>query len=192
MSRHRAPFLCGTRHAGCGPRDRLEPLGCDLASAHFADPVSPLADPHQRGVDGSDLLNDLIVNRDVGEPLDGDARSLAHPLAERDAAARHIGTRAEGGGPAVEFVTKGVESINEGFPPVQVIRSRSGRLTHPVDCSGAPTDGSERATQPELERAAIRIIDEPVQHVCEWQLNPCDSLRDVMPETPGRPWPFLA
>jgi hypothetical protein len=38
------------------------------------------------------LVDDLVVDRHVGEPLDGNARAFAHPLSERDATTRHIRT----------------------------------------------------------------------------------------------------
>ena len=73
--------------------------------ADFADSVLPLGNSGQGGLDGGQLMHDLIVDRNVGEPLDGDARALTDTLAERNAAARHVGTGAKNRCTSFEIVT---------------------------------------------------------------------------------------
>ena len=96
----------------------------------------PLSDTNQRGLDRCELMHDLIVNGDIGESLDGDARAFAHTFAERDPAARHVRTGAKRCGAMFEIVSHGFEGGDE---PVGVSRFGiwigSWRRRHAVDCT---------------------------------------------------------
>jgi hypothetical protein len=121
-----------TRDAGRRPRDGLESLGRDSPPTHLAHPIAALGNPYQRGVHCGELLHDLIVNGNVGESFDGDARSLTDPLAKRNATARNGCTRSKRGCAAFEIVAQGLERSYE------VVREGpfSIRLwTHATDCT---------------------------------------------------------
>jgi hypothetical protein len=129
-----------TRDAGRRPRDGLESLGSDVAPTHLANPIVPLGDSDQRGVYCCQLSNDLIVNRDIGESLDGDARALADPLAERNATAWHVRTRSKRGRTLFEIVTQRLERSNEFVPVGQLIIGLGcGCRTHAADCRSGGT-----------------------------------------------------
>jgi hypothetical protein len=98
-----------TRDASRRPRDGLESLGCDLAPTHLANSVASLGNADQRGVYRRQLLHDLIVNRDVSESLDGDARAFTDAFAERNATTRDGRTRSKRGSTAFEIVAHRLE-----------------------------------------------------------------------------------
>ena len=84
-------------------------------------------------------MHDLIVDRHIREPLDGDARALTDTFAERDATAGHVGTGAQGCGTLFEFVTQHLERCNE-LVLVRRFGIWLGRrlLRHAVDCTTGP------------------------------------------------------
>ena len=51
----------------------------------------------------------VIVNRDISESLDSDARALTNPFAERNATTRHVRTRSKRGSTALEIVAQRLE-----------------------------------------------------------------------------------
>ena len=123
-----------TRDAGRRPGDGLEPLRCDLTPAHVTNPVCPFGNSDQCGVYCRQLVNDLIVNGNVGESLDGDARALTDPLAERYATARHVRTRSKRGRTFFEIVTQRFECRNQLVQPSPFIIGIGSRCsTHAVD-----------------------------------------------------------
>jgi hypothetical protein len=104
--------------------------------AALTDPVGAFGHPHQRSFDGCQLMHDLIVDGDIGESLDGDVRALADALAERDAAARHVGTGAQRRGAMVELVAQVTENSDELVRPRRFgIGLGSRRRWHAIDCT---------------------------------------------------------
>lgn len=71
---------------------------------HLANPIRSLGDSNQSAFHCRQLLNDLIVNRDVSESLDGDTGALTDPLPERNATTGHVRTRSKRGSTAFEIV----------------------------------------------------------------------------------------
>ena len=59
------------------------------------------------------LLQDLVVDRHIGEPFDHDAGAFAHPLAERDSAARHRGAGSKSCGTSFEIVAQGEQQCHQ-------------------------------------------------------------------------------
>ena len=124
------------RYAGRRPWNDLESLGSDSAPAHFAQPVLALRDANQRCLDCRELVHDLIVNGDIRESLDGDARALAHTFAERDPPARHVRAGAKRSRTMFELVPHGFEGCDEFVGARRFgVRLWSWRHRHAVDCT---------------------------------------------------------
>jgi hypothetical protein len=81
-------------------------------------------------------MHDLIVDRNVGESLDGDARPFPHTFAERNAATRHVRPRSKRRGAGFEIITQRLERRDE-FVGVRRLGFwlGSGSRRHVIDCT---------------------------------------------------------
>ena len=72
--------------------------------AHLADPIRAIGDSRQCVVHFGELVDDLIVNRDVGKSFDCNARAFTDSFAEGDTTTGHVCTRAKRRSTAVEII----------------------------------------------------------------------------------------
>lgn len=89
MMKVRDTVASGAADAGFGPGDCTEPRHGDGIPADLARAVAALVEAGKRLIHEPDLIEELALDRDVGEPFDRDAGALPDALAERDAACRH-------------------------------------------------------------------------------------------------------